>query len=269
MKNKKVIIIVIISVIIIIAGLLTSYIDSARVRNSMEPKFAIKIITDGGNKVTYWGLGYKVIRYPGVSPHEPFKNSLGVKYGSWFMDYEQLNYENIEIELLMDNKIIQVSKTKDIEFIINLLKDSKYINEICKGINTHKITIGDEVYYLKEDCSEIQRGDKQAEISKEDWEKFLEIVEDYSETFLEVNEEGQYQFVGTIIEAYESTIIVEPEEGSNERKSSDKISMKITRPMSGVNDFFVVGNKVKISYNGLIMESYPAQIVADGIELVE
>ena len=182
MRNKKVIIIVIISVILVIAGLVTSYIDSARVRNLMEPKFAIKIVTDGGNKVTYWGLGYKVIRYTGVSPHEPFKNSLGVKYGSWFMKYELSNYDNIEIELLMDDKIIQVSKTRDIEFIINLLKDSKYINEICKGINTHKIKIGDDVYYLKEDCSEIQRGDKQAKISEEDLEKFLEIVGDYSKS---------------------------------------------------------------------------------------
>ena len=42
---------------------------------------------------------------------------------------------------------------------------------------------------------------------------------------------------GTIIEAGESTIIVKPEEGSNERKSSDKISMKITRPTNGTNDF--------------------------------
>ena len=177
MRNKKLIIIVIISGILVVAGLVTSYIDSARVRNSMEPKFAIKIITDGGNKVTYWGLGYKVIRYPGVSPHEPFKNSLGVKYGNWFMQYELANYENIEIELLMDGKTIQVSKKNDVEFIISLLKDSKYINETCKGINTHKITIGDDVYYLKEGCSEIQRGDKQAVISKEDLERFLEIVE--------------------------------------------------------------------------------------------
>ena len=179
MKKKNLIIVICIVIILIIIGLVTSYIDSARVRNSMEPKFVIKIITDGGNKITYWGLGYKVIRYTGVSPHEPFKNSLGTKFGSWFMDYELSNYENIEIEVLMDNKTIQVSKTKDIEFIINLLKDSKYINELCEGMNTHKITIGDDVYYLKEDCSEIQRGDKQAEVSEEDLGKFLEIVEEY------------------------------------------------------------------------------------------
>ena len=82
-------------------------------------------------------------------------------------------------------------------------------------------------------------------------------------------EEEQYEFVGTIIGAYDRSILVEPDEGTNERKSSDKISMGITRPTSGINDFYVVGNKVKITYNGMIMESYPAQIIATKIELVK
>ena len=90
------------------------------------------------------------------------------------------------------------------------------------------------------------------------------IDEDYKKI-----EEEQYEFVGTIIGAYESSILVEPEEGTNERKSSDKISMHITRPTNGTNDFYVVGNKVKITYNGMIMESYPAQIVATKIELAK
>ena len=38
--------------------------------------------------MTYWGLVYKVIRYVGVSPNEPYKNNVGVKIGSWFMRYE-------------------------------------------------------------------------------------------------------------------------------------------------------------------------------------
>ena len=82
-------------------------------------------------------------------------------------------------------------------------------------------------------------------------------------------EEEQYEFVATIIGVYDSAILVEPEEGANERKSSDKISMGITRPTNGTNDFYVVGNKVKITYNGIIMESYPAQIFATKIELVK
>ena len=73
----------------------------------------------------------------------------------------------------------------------------------------------------------------------------------------------------TIIGVYNNSILVEPEEGSNERRSSDKISMNITRPTNGINDFYVVGNKVKITYNGMIMESYPAQIIATKIELAK
>ena len=111
---KKKFIIVAFIIILVVAGLVTSYIDSARVRNGVEPKFTIKIISDGGNKITYWGLGYKVIRYPAVSPKELFKSSLGVKYGSWFMNYELSNYESIDIELFMEGKTVQVSRTRDI-----------------------------------------------------------------------------------------------------------------------------------------------------------
>ena len=180
MKKTTLIIIVIILIMLVIAGLVTSYIDSARVRNGVEPKFAIKLTTDGGNKVTYWGIGYKVIRYPSVSQNEPYKNNLGVKYGSWFMKYELSNHENIEIELLMEGEKIQVSRTRDIEFLIRLLEDSKYINEPCDGINTHKIKIDNKIYYLKESCSEIQKGRKQAKISQEDLNRILKIIEDYN-----------------------------------------------------------------------------------------
>lgn len=90
------------------------------------------------------------------------------------------------------------------------------------------------------------------------------IDEDYKKL-----EEEQYEFVATIIGVYGSLVLVEPEEGTNERKASDKISMSITRPTNGPNDFYVKGNKLKITYNGIIMESYPAQIVATKIELVK
>lgn len=74
-------------------------------------------------------------------------------------------------------------------------------------------------------------------------------------------------FEATIIEAKEDYIIVRPNDGTTELKSSDKISMKITRPTSGINDFYVAGNKVIITYNGNINESYPAQIEAIKIKL--
>lgn len=93
MKKKVFIISSIIIIVLVISALVTSYADSARVRNAVEPIHTIKIVSENGNKVTYWGLGYKIIRYPSVSPKEPYKNNRGVKYGSWFMNYELTDTE--------------------------------------------------------------------------------------------------------------------------------------------------------------------------------
>ncbi|MBQ8219505.1 MAG: hypothetical protein IJZ79_07115 [Bacilli bacterium] len=139
MKRFLIITAIIITLLVTI-GLITSYIDMARVRNSVEPKYTIKIITDGGNKVTYWGLGYKVIRYTKVSSSEPYKNNRGVKYGNWFMKYElkeenqilklSCNLNNINyyytIEYDYDNNIVKVDNTD----YYNFLKDGKLITDV-------------------------------------------------------------------------------------------------------------------------------------------
>lgn len=78
------------------------------------------------------------------------------------------------------------------------------------------------------------------------------------------NWEERHLFVGTILEANENSIIIEPMEGSHESKSSDKIIVKRIN-----NEEYAVGDKVKITYNGLINESYPAQISATEIELLK
>ena len=112
MKKRNLIIICVILILLIISGLITSYIDSARVRNSVEPKYTIKIVANNGSKVTYWGLGYKVIRYTSVSPSEPYKNNIGVKYGSWFMKYELPEEVNISLEDVNTKIIEYFSKDK-------------------------------------------------------------------------------------------------------------------------------------------------------------
>ncbi len=86
MKNKIIIGILIFVFVLIGLALYTQYIDSARVRNGVEPKFTIKTVNFNGDKITYWGLGYKVVRKVGVSPDEPYENNIGVKYGSLFMN---------------------------------------------------------------------------------------------------------------------------------------------------------------------------------------
>lgn len=85
----------IIFLILVLIGLFTGYKDKARVNASLEPRYTIKITTQNGNKITYWGLGYKVIRYPGVSPKEQFDSSIGVRFGTWFMRYDRYEYQKI------------------------------------------------------------------------------------------------------------------------------------------------------------------------------
>lgn len=76
--------------------------------------------------MTYWGLGYKVIRYVGVSPNEPYESNIGVKMGNWFMKYKlpidsEFNKENnSNISNLNDFYNTELTKNRDIR---NLSKE--------------------------------------------------------------------------------------------------------------------------------------------------
>lgn len=78
------------------------------------------------------------------------------------------------------------------------------------------------------------------------------------------NEENEKSFYGKIIESNVSYIIVEPYEDEEEKKTADRIFVGL-----GENNeaLYMVGMNVKITYDGIIMESYPAQIKATKIEL--
>ena len=125
MKKKICIGVWIFLIILIVAGIITNYADSGRVTTGHEPKYCIKIVSNDGSKVTYWGLGYKVIRYVGVSPNEPYESNIGVKMGNWSMKDElpidsqnnkeqKDNISNIEdfynTELTKDRDIRTLSK---------------------------------------------------------------------------------------------------------------------------------------------------------------
>lgn len=180
MKKKIIIItLIIFFVVLVILGVLAKYVDMGRVATSNEPKYCVKIVSDGGNKVTYWGLGYKVIRYPAVSPNEPYKNYLGAKMGNWFMNYELTEYDELEVEIIDEGKTIKITKTRDIEWIASLLKDSKYNKELCLGISTHKIKLGEDTYYILGGCKEILKGKNQASLTDRDFEKLMDIITGY------------------------------------------------------------------------------------------
>ena len=73
-------------------------------------------------------------------------------------------------------------------------------------------------------------------------------------------------FQATVLEISGDTVLVEPLEGAAERNSADKISFSI-RDLEQIGA--IVGSVVEITYDGSIMETYPAQIHATSWRLVQ
>lgn len=71
-------------------------------------------------------------------------------------------------------------------------------------------------------------------------------------------EQNASTFWATVIEVEEKSMIVKPEDGSPELASADKISvpLEVTDPSTNPK----VGDRVEITYNGDIMETYPAML---------
>ena len=181
MKKKGLIITISVLVILFIASLITKYIDTANVSMGHEPECCIKIVSADGGKVTYWGLGYKVVRYVGVSPDEPYESNIGIKMGSWFMKYDNPTNVVLDVKSFGENKTFKVSGKADVDFITNLLKNSKYIDEPCDGIIDYAITYDDYTYNVLIGCSEIRKGNKQAKISDKDMKELEKILANAAE----------------------------------------------------------------------------------------
>lgn len=127
-------------VVLTILGLLFNAIDTKRISKQEKPIFTINIYGKDGDKITYWGLGYKIISYPKISPSEPFKNHTSKK-GSWFMKFDKPNQEmevkhSKRIDSIDEFYNISLTKNKDIrdlpkEYKVdNALKDEVYVNTI-------------------------------------------------------------------------------------------------------------------------------------------
>ena len=71
--------------------------------------------------------------------------------------------------------------------------------------------------------------------------------------------EDAVEFYALVVEASGNQYTVEPWEGSDELKSADRITLTWKRPYHSW-PLPVVGSCVLISYDGNIMETYPAQI---------
>lgn len=77
-------------------------------------------------------------------------------------------------------------------------------------------------------------------------------------------------FNAVVLENMKTSLLVEPSEGEDELRSSDKITVTVIKDGAVFEDLssFKEGSIVKITYDGTIMESYPAQIRAFKVEAV-
>lgn len=67
-------------------------------------------------------------------------------------------------------------------------------------------------------------------------------------------------FTGVVTEVSDKAIIVSVDEGEDELKSSDKISVSLDVKLEDSMTHFDVGNEVRVFYDGVIAESSPAQV---------
>ncbi len=73
-----------------------------------------------------------------------------------------------------------------------------------------------------------------------------------------------HSFEGTIIECEQESMIVRPDKSEEEYRSSDKFRISYVGDFNSCH----VDDKVKITYEGMINTSYPAQVGTTKIEIV-
>lgn len=78
----------------------------------------------------------------------------------------------------------------------------------------------------------------------------------------------KYSFKAKIVESYDQNIIVETLDDSTYFKKGNKVNVQINRPTNGINDYYVIGNTLEITFDGIVNEIYPPQIKAISTSLI-
>ncbi len=198
-------------------------------------------------------------------------NPSGVKLTQLKEDisFEKL-FDNVErLEVVSGEMGYATEEPGTIAEVINILKEVKISrNPISKSraedrdrTNTITINNGNTLCFSK-DCSEywVYTGVKPTfsykVMNPETVKKAFEIerLSSFSGTI-----DSKYYFDATVLETG-TPILVEPFEEAQERKSSDKIYVSTNVSGEQAVPELKVGDEVRIYYDGLIMETYPAQI---------
>ena len=99
-----------------------------------------------------------------------------------------------------------------------------------------------------------------------DYNDFEEEMKEYEEKYEEEMRKNEFSFCGIITQVEENLFFVEPDENEEIRKSADLIMVEKLKIDTNVK--YEVGERVKITYDGSVMETYPAQINAIRYERV-
>ena len=67
-------------------------------------------------------------------------------------------------------------------------------------------------------------------------------------------------FRGVVLEVSNNYILVSVNQEENEIKSSDKISVSLDSKLKDSMTSFKVGDKVRVFYDGIILEIYPGRV---------
>ncbi len=283
MKKKYIILIIII--LIIIVGI-----------------FFYKIIA--GNNIknkTYDFLeekGYTRKDIEDIEIKHSFINKI-LSYNEWRIFVEFEREEDIIFAFTYRNKKIVKQGIKSDEYQLTKEEineyDRRYENGELKYNKEVKITLADindkitnyysrenndvdnlSHYYIDEKNNKVVVG--LAGNTKEEQDRFINNV--FSECcgskyikYIKDNSliefvEAKYTFDAKIVEVKDDEIVVSVLKDTKEFNIDDKIRIKITRPTNGINDFYMVGNNVKVTAKGMILTSNPAQIDVISVELI-
>ncbi len=180
---------------------------------------------------------------------------------SW--KYEDMPQNEADDSVKYDIKLYKRDKNKFALFYFNkpigLCGTGRTVREITLN-NGEKADVGyqdahwSDIAFHSQDILFINRS-----LDSDEFKELVEIAKT-----LTVEKTDEHSFFGKVIESHSTYLIVEPNEGEEERKSSDKFSIDLGKNNKTT---YKVGNNVKITYEGVIKESYPAQIDTTKIEI--
>ena len=180
------------------------------------------------------------------------KNNKPVIFSTWGYDYAppENSYRILEIVDLSN-------KYSCAQVLEKIYEDSQ--NEYYFGsMKSDFVTVKYENMGQEKIKSALNKG----HITLEDLENFnIDYV-----TKPKAND-GMESFTATILDKTQNYILVEPDECELEIRTADKIAVSFDK--ENLVHEFSIDDKVIIYYSGIIMESYPAMLKADDIQIIE